>query len=67
MLKKQRKQRQRILGKDQGGKKKLLYSPPKPSLEEIEAVTSDSNNGTPTVPEMEDNNMKMAEEQDGNG
>src|SRR3954471_16287455 len=28
LSKKQRKQRQRILGKDQGGKKKLLYSPP---------------------------------------
>lgn len=28
LAKKQRKQRQRILGKDQGGKKKLLYQPP---------------------------------------
>ncbi|ETI69694.1 transcription factor, RsfA family protein [Neobacillus vireti LMG 21834] len=28
LAKKQRKQRQRVLGKDQGGKKKLLYSPP---------------------------------------
>jgi len=28
LAKKQRKQRQRILGKDQGGKKKLLYTPP---------------------------------------
>jgi prespore-specific regulator len=28
LSKKQRKQRQRVLGKDQGGKKKLLYSPP---------------------------------------
>ncbi|MDP4162034.1 MAG: RsfA family transcriptional regulator [Bacillota bacterium] len=28
LSKKQRKQRQRILGKDQGGKKKLLYTPP---------------------------------------
>ena len=37
LSKKTRKQRQRILGKDQGGKKKLLYSPPQPSLEEIEA------------------------------
>ncbi len=36
LAKKQRKQRQRILGKDQSGKKKLLYSPPQPSLEEIE-------------------------------
>ncbi len=35
LAKKQRKQRQRILGKDQGGKKKLLYSPPIASPEEI--------------------------------
>ncbi|RSD27184.1 RsfA family transcriptional regulator [Mesobacillus subterraneus] len=34
LAKKQRKQRQRILGKDQGGKKKLLYQPPMPSLDE---------------------------------
>lgn len=40
LAKKQRKQRQRILGKDQSGKKKLLYSPPQPSLEEIETITS---------------------------
>jgi prespore-specific regulator len=35
LAKKQRKQRQRILGKDQGGKKKLLYSPPVPTMDEI--------------------------------
>ena len=35
LAKKQRKQRQRILGKDQGGKKKLLYTPPTPSFEDI--------------------------------
>lgn len=40
LAKKQRKQRQRILGKEQGGKKKLLYTPPEPSLEEIQAVTN---------------------------
>ncbi|WP_210364366.1 RsfA family transcriptional regulator [Bacillus sp. REN3] len=34
LAKKQRKQRQRILGKDQGGKKKLLYTPPVPVLDE---------------------------------
>ncbi|MED3561018.1 RsfA family transcriptional regulator [Bacillus xiapuensis] len=33
LSKKQRKQRQRILGKDQGGKKKLLYNPP--AVEEL--------------------------------
>src|SRR6478752_177356 len=38
LAKKQRKQRQRILGKDQSGKKKLLYSPPVPSVEEIETI-----------------------------
>lgn len=35
LAKKQRKQRQRILGKDQGGKKKLLYSPPVPTMEDV--------------------------------
>jgi prespore-specific regulator len=39
LAKKQRKQRQRILGKDQGGKKKLLYSPPVPVQEEIETIS----------------------------
>ncbi|CAM3845801.1 RsfA family transcriptional regulator [Mesobacillus thioparans] len=34
LAKKQRKQRQRILGKDQSGKKKLLYNPPVPTLDE---------------------------------
>ncbi|MFS0783909.1 RsfA family transcriptional regulator [Bacillus sp. 1P06AnD] len=35
LAKKQRKQRHRLLGKEQGGKKKLLYSPPVPSLNEV--------------------------------
>ncbi|WP_019154029.1 RsfA family transcriptional regulator [Robertmurraya massiliosenegalensis] len=35
LAKKQRKQRQRMLGKEQGGKKKLLYSPPTPSMDEM--------------------------------
>ena len=43
LAKKQRKQRQRILGKDQGGKKKLLYSPPVSSTTEIEAAVISSN------------------------
>ncbi|PKG22574.1 RsfA family transcriptional regulator [Niallia nealsonii] len=42
LAKKQRKQRQRILGKDQGGKKKLLYSPPVPTVDELEALTAAS-------------------------
>ncbi len=40
LAKKQRKQRQRILGKDQSGKKKLLYSPPEPSIEDINTVAT---------------------------
>lgn len=36
LAKKQRKQRNRILGKDEGGKKKLLYTPPVPVIDEIE-------------------------------
>ncbi|MBM7690632.1 prespore-specific regulator [Peribacillus deserti] len=35
LAKKQRKQRNRILGKEQGGKKKLLYSPPAPTIDDI--------------------------------
>ncbi|MFY9995076.1 MAG: RsfA family transcriptional regulator [Mesobacillus sp.] len=48
LAKKQRKQRQRILGKDQGGKKKLLYAPPVPVMGEsltaslAEVETNDS-------------------------
>jgi prespore-specific regulator len=38
LAKKQRKQRQRILGKDQGGKKKLLYTPPEVTVEDFEPV-----------------------------
>ncbi|KYC92952.1 RsfA family transcriptional regulator [Heyndrickxia sporothermodurans] len=52
LAKKQRKQRQRLLGKDQGGKKKLLYQPPTPSFEEVE--------GTP----LETINQEFAEEMD---
>lgn len=40
LAKKQRKQRQRMLGKDQGGKKKLLYSPPAPTVGDLEAFTA---------------------------
>jgi prespore-specific regulator len=42
LAKKQRKQRQRMLGKEQSGKKKLLYSPPVPTLTEMEAVTMEA-------------------------
>lgn len=40
LARKQRKQRQRLLGKDQGGKKKILYQPPVPSLHDFEKVTT---------------------------
>lgn len=39
LAKKQRKQRQRMLGKEQGGKKKLLYAPPIPTIEEVGSFT----------------------------
>lgn len=35
LAKKQRKQRKRILGKDLGGKKRLLYTPPTPTISDI--------------------------------
>ncbi|WP_442597000.1 RsfA family transcriptional regulator [Neobacillus sp. D3-1R] len=38
LAKKQRKQKNRILGKEQGGKKKLLYTPPVTPLEELETM-----------------------------
>jgi prespore-specific regulator len=38
LAKKQRKQRQRVLGKDQGGKKKLLYNPPVPAVADFETL-----------------------------
>ncbi|KAA9012547.1 RsfA family transcriptional regulator [Niallia endozanthoxylica] len=62
LAKKQRKQRQRILGKDQGGKKKLLYSPPQPSMEEIETLTSQ----TDTQVFNENMTMEMSEEMTAN-
>ncbi|MEN0651117.1 RsfA family transcriptional regulator [Caldifermentibacillus hisashii] len=39
LAKKQRKQKQRLLGKDHSGKKKLLYQPPIPTPEELELST----------------------------
>ena len=38
LAKKQRKQRSRVLGKDQGGKKKLLYNPPVPATDDFETL-----------------------------
>ena len=60
LAKKQRKQRQRILGNDQGGKKKLLYSPPEPSVEEIETITTVAASTMPEINEIY--SMEMAEE-----
>lgn len=42
LAKKQRKQRQRLLGKEQGGKKKLLYQPPMSLLNEDEEDLADT-------------------------
>ena len=50
LAKKQRKQRQRILGKDQGGKKKLLYAPPVPVMDE---------SLTGSLPELETNDSQI--------
>ncbi|GLY08971.1 RsfA family transcriptional regulator [Pseudobacillus badius] len=56
LAKKQRKQRNRLLGKEQGGKKKLLYQPPVPSIEEVEAMSlplpNDIEAETEQVPQM---------------
>ncbi|KIL76605.1 RsfA family transcriptional regulator [Bacillus badius] len=56
LAKKQRKQRNRLLGKEQGGKKKLLYQPPVPSIEEVEAMSlplpNDIEVETEQVPQM---------------
>ncbi|GKU83713.1 RsfA family transcriptional regulator [Niallia sp. NCCP-28] len=60
LAKKQRKQRQRILGKDQGGKKKLLYSPPVPTVDELEALTTAAS--MTELGSMENDSMDILEE-----
>ncbi|OLS41252.1 RsfA family transcriptional regulator [Bacillus sp. MRMR6] len=64
LAKKQRKQRQRVLGKDQGGKKKLLYSPPVTSVEGFEAAQMPTMDSAVLVEtyEMPDMTAEMAEE-----
>jgi prespore-specific regulator len=63
LAKKQRKQRQRILGKDQGGKKKLLYNPPVPGTEEIEVVAVQTEMPFEIQEDMvQDMTVEMAEE-----
>jgi prespore-specific regulator len=65
LSKKQRKQKQRILGKDQGGKKKLLYSPPIGASEELEPLpyepTSTSTTAEEVTPPVFDLNTLTAE------
>ncbi|MED4224313.1 RsfA family transcriptional regulator [Neobacillus cucumis] len=65
LAKKQRKQRQRVLGKDQGGKKKLLYNPPVPDsedLETLEPIHVEMPSPTETAVEMNDMQTEMAAE-----
>ncbi|MCM3567147.1 RsfA family transcriptional regulator [Neobacillus mesonae] len=59
LAKKQRKQRQRILGKEQGGKKKLLYNPPVASPNELDSLTADVE--IPAAPEMPVNDVPAAD------
>jgi prespore-specific regulator len=62
LAKKQRKQRQRVLGKDQGGKKKLLYSPPLTATPEFDALPVHVDMPLETSFEMADMTAEMAEE-----
>ncbi len=63
LAKKQRKQKQRLLGKDQGGKKKLLYQPPVPSLQGFQApVLEDSNDNMEMEIPLENNNDNLMAE-----
>ncbi|GIN63117.1 prespore-specific transcriptional regulator RsfA [Robertmurraya siralis] len=52
LAKKQRKQRQRMLGKEQGGKKKLLYSPPAPSMDEMTFLSQNAETDVQPSSEM---------------
>ena len=61
LAKKQRKQRQRVLGKDQGGKKKLLYNPPVPAPEELDVIPQATELSMETV-ETANLSTEMAEE-----
>ncbi|MDQ0214197.1 prespore-specific regulator [Oikeobacillus pervagus] len=65
LAKKQRKQRQRLLGKESSGKKKLLYQPPTPSPEELEAMSlslaSDQELAVEEVPDIQQLNAHITE------
>lgn len=54
LAKKQRKQRNRLLGKDQGGKKKLLYTPPTPTIAEVGLLPEPEEFVPATVSSIED-------------
>ena len=63
LAKKQRKQRQRILGKDQGGKKRLLYTPPTPTMSDITVPTHQEEDSEIELNQaIEIVNYEMAEE-----
>jgi len=62
LAKKQRKQRQRVLGKEQGGKKKLLYSPPLTGAPEFDAIPAQVDMPLETSFDMPDMTAEMAEE-----
>lgn len=62
LAKKQRKQRQRVLGKEQGGKKKLLYSPPLTATPEFDTLPVQVDMPLETTFEMADMTAEMAEE-----
>lgn len=62
LAKKQRKQRQRVLGKEQGGKKKLLYSPPLTGSPEFEAIPVQAEMPLETSFELPEMSTEMAEE-----
>jgi prespore-specific regulator len=62
LAKKQRKQRQRVLGKDQGGKKKLLYNPPVPAADDFETLSAPVEVPMEASYEMPDLTMETAAE-----
>src|SRR3954447_16648319 len=62
LAKKQRKQRQRVLGKDQGGKKKLLYSPPLTGATDFESMPVQVEMPLETSFDLPDMTAEMAEE-----
>ncbi|MEH7074575.1 RsfA family transcriptional regulator [Neobacillus drentensis] len=62
LAKKQRKQRQRVLGKEQGGKKKLLYSPPLTGTAEFETMPGQVEMPLETTFDLPDMTAEAAEE-----